>query len=73
MLAGVQQHLLVTLAQQEGDRGRLDELGPVADYREDSHMGLVSKIVGLAAGAVRHAAWYVSYHMRGEARSEDEG
>jgi hypothetical protein len=34
-------------------------------------MGLVGKIAGLAAGLVKHAAWYVSYHMSGDARRED--
>lgn len=34
-------------------------------------MGLVGKIAGLAAGLVKHAAWYVSYHVGGGTRRED--
>ncbi len=33
-------------------------------------MGLVGKIAGLATGLVKHAAWYVRYHMNGDARRD---
>ena len=37
VLAGVDEQLLVALAQRPRDRGRLDELRPVPDDREDPH------------------------------------
>ena len=35
VLAGVHEHLLVTLAQQRADGGQLDELRAVSDDRQD--------------------------------------
>jgi hypothetical protein len=29
---------------------------------------LIGSVFGLAAGAIRHVAWYVSHHMQGNPR-----
>jgi len=66
----VHEQLLVLLAHELRDRGRLHELGPVADYRDQSHRvgkrimpsGSAKSLLDTATDAVRHLAWYVGYH-----------
>jgi hypothetical protein len=53
MLAGVNEELLVALAQRTRDGRRLDELGAVADDREDLQEASSARMRADAASAVR--------------------
>ena len=75
VLAGVDEHLVVSLAQTARDGGRLHELGPVANDGEYPHVledcgrgmtQLVDNVrgtVSAAVGASRHLLWYFGYQI----------
>jgi hypothetical protein len=75
VLAGVDEQLVVSLAQSVRDGGRLHELGPVANDGEYPHVlgecgsrmtQLVDNVrgtVSAAVGASRHLLWYFGYQI----------
>jgi hypothetical protein len=84
VLAGVHDQLLAGLSETPRDRRRLHELRPVADDCQYTHARILSpamarKLLGgafsaltIAAGAVRHVAWYVGHQLGGEPRDKED-
>jgi hypothetical protein len=79
VLAGVDQHLVGHRPQPVGHCGRLDELRPVPDYRENAHVagtirlpdrkwgtnGRMPSLFTSVRGAVVHALWYLDWETGG--------